>query len=81
MTPTRRCWRRPRGAVDFSQRGFMVERRKRALLGGEIAFEGGSSAGLNGGDWQRFSGRGTVTAEAMRQAQRARPDRAPRAAR
>ena len=38
------------------------------MLGGDIAFEGGSSAGLSGGDSQRFSGRGTVTAEALRQA-------------
>ena len=37
------------------------------VLGGDIGFEGGSSAGLSGGDTQRFSGRGTVTAEAMRQ--------------
>src|SRR6185369_17836920 len=33
-----------------------------------LAFEGGSSAGLSGGDSQRFSGRGTATAEGLRQA-------------
>jgi len=57
-----------KGRVDFSQRGFMVSGASAHVLGGELAFEGGSSAGLNGGDSQRFSGRGTATAEAMRQA-------------
>ena len=54
--------------VDFSQKGFVVSGASARTLGGEIAFEGGSSAGLNGGDSQRFSGRGTVSAEALRQA-------------
>ena len=57
-----------KGRVDFSQRGFVVSGASARALGGEIAFEGGSSAGLSGGDSQRFSGRGTVTAEALRQA-------------
>jgi uncharacterized protein YhdP len=57
-----------KGRVDFSQRGFMVSGASAHVLGGELAFEGGSSAGLNGGDSQRFSGRGTATAEAVRQA-------------
>ena len=54
--------------VDFSQKGFTVSAASARALGGELAFEGGSSAGLNGGDSQRFSGRGTATAEALRQA-------------
>jgi uncharacterized protein YhdP len=56
-----------KGRVDFSQRGFTVTAASARMLGGDIAFEGGSSAGLSGGDSQRFSGRGTVTAEALRQ--------------
>ena len=57
-----------KGRVEFSQRGFTVSAASARTLGGEIAFQGGSSAGLSGGDSQRFSGRGTVTAEALRQA-------------
>ena len=57
-----------KGRVDFSQRGFVVSGASARTLGGDLAFEGGSSAGLSGGDSQRFSGRGTVTAEALRQA-------------
>ncbi|MBV9891376.1 MAG: TIGR02099 family protein, partial [Rhizobacter sp.] len=57
-----------KGRVDFSQRGFTVSGGSAHALGGELAFEGGSSAGLNGGDSQRFSGRGTATAEGLRQA-------------
>ena len=57
-----------KGRVEFSQRGFTVSGASARTLGGEVAFEGGSSAGLSGGDSQRFSGRGTVTAEALRQA-------------
>ena len=57
-----------KGRVDFSQRGFTVTGATAHALGGELAFEGGSSAGLNGGDGQRFTGRGTATAEGLRQA-------------
>jgi len=57
-----------KGRVEFSQRGFTVTGATAHALGGDLAFEGGSSAGLNGGDSQRFSGRGTATAEALRQA-------------
>ncbi len=57
-----------KGRIDFSQRGFTVSGATARVLGGDLAFEGGSSAGLNGGDTQRFSGRGTATAEALRQA-------------
>ena len=68
MTPDTPLLAAAKGRVDFSQRGFTVSAASARTLGGEIAFEGGSSAGLNGGDSQRFSGRGTVTAEALRQA-------------
>ncbi|MDQ6640346.1 MAG: TIGR02099 family protein, partial [Pseudomonadota bacterium] len=56
-----------KGRVDFSQRGFVVSAASARVLGGDLVFEGGSSAGLSGGDSQRFSGRGTVTVEALRQ--------------
>ena len=68
MTPDTPLLSAAKGRVDFSQRGFTISAASARTLGGEIAFEGGSSAGLNGGDSQRFSGRGTVTAEALRQA-------------
>ncbi|MGZ8259880.1 MAG: YhdP family protein, partial [Caldimonas sp.] len=57
-----------KGRVDFSQRGFVVTGGTAHALGGELAFEGGSSSGLNGGDSQRFTARGTATAEGLRQA-------------
>jgi uncharacterized protein (TIGR02099 family) len=57
-----------KGKVDFSQRGFTISGASAHTVGGDLAFEGGSSAGLNGGDSQRFSGRGTATAEGLRQA-------------
>ena len=56
------------GRVEFSQRGFTVSGASAHALGGDLAFEGGSSAGLNGGDSQRFTGRGTATVEGLRQA-------------
>ncbi|MEO8312001.1 MAG: YhdP family protein [Caldimonas sp.] len=68
MTPDTPLLSSAKGRVDFSQRGFTISGASARTLGGEIAFEGGSSAGLSGGDSQRFSGRGTVTAEALRQA-------------
>ena len=54
--------------VDFSQKGFTVSAGSARVLGGDLIFDGGSSAGLNGGDTQRFNGRGTFSAEALRQA-------------
>ncbi|MEO7114301.1 MAG: YhdP family protein [Caldimonas sp.] len=54
--------------IDFSNKGFTVGAGSARVLGGELAFEGGTSAGLNGGDTQRFNGRGTFSAEALRQA-------------
>nr|HET7859264.1 AsmA-like C-terminal region-containing protein [Caldimonas sp.] len=57
-----------KGRVDFSQRGFTISGGSARTLGGELAFEGGTSAGLDGGDSQRFSGRGTATVEGLRQA-------------
>jgi uncharacterized protein (TIGR02099 family) len=68
MTPDTPLLAAAKAHVDFSQKGFLVSAASARTLGGEIAFEGGSSAGLNGGDGQRFSGRGTVSAEALRQA-------------
>jgi uncharacterized protein (TIGR02099 family) len=68
MSPDTPLLAAAKGRVDFSQRGFTVSGASAHVLGGELMFEGGSSAGLNGGDGPRFSGRGTATAEAMRQA-------------
>ncbi|HEY2189243.1 MAG TPA: YhdP family protein, partial [Caldimonas sp.] len=68
MSPDTPLLAAAKGRVDFSQRGFTVIGASAHALGGELAFEGGSSNGLNGGDTQRFSGRGTATAEGLRQA-------------
>jgi uncharacterized protein (TIGR02099 family) len=68
MTPDTPLLAAAKARVDFTQKGFTVSGASARTLGGEIAFEGGSSAGLNGGDQQRFSGRGTLTVEALRQA-------------
>jgi len=67
MTPDTPLLASAKARVDFSQKGFVVSGASARTLGGEIAFEGGSSAGLSGGEGQRFSGRGTVSAEALRQ--------------
>ena len=68
MTPDTPLLGGAKARIDFSQKGFTVNAGTARVLGGELAFEGGSSAGLGGGDTQRFNGRGTFTAEALRQA-------------
>ncbi len=57
-----------RARVDFTQQGFAVSQAAARLLGGEVAFAGGSVAQPGGRDVHRFSGQGTFTAEALRQA-------------
>ena len=52
-----------KGRVDFTQGSFSVVAASARVLGGELSFEGGSQ-----GDGQRFSGQGTATAEALRNA-------------
>ncbi|MEO8836733.1 MAG: DUF3971 domain-containing protein, partial [Caldimonas sp.] len=68
MTPDTPLLAAAKARVDFSQKGFAITAASARTLGGELAFEGGSSDGLNGGDRQRFSGRGVASAEALRQA-------------
>jgi uncharacterized protein (TIGR02099 family) len=53
-----------RARVDFTQSSYSVAAASARVLGGELSFEGGSQAG----NVQRFSGQGTVTAEALRRA-------------
>ena len=55
-----------RARVDFTGTGFAVSAATAKVLGGELAFEGGS--GSSGSGVSRFSGQGTATAEALRQA-------------
>ena len=59
-----------RARVDFTGNGFAVGAGTAKVLGGELAFEGGSgaSAGAVSGGVVRFSGQGTATAEGLRQA-------------
>ena len=53
-----------RGQVEFSDRGFAVRGARAQVLGGEAAFEGGTQKDGS----LLFTGQGTVTAAAMRQA-------------
>jgi len=53
-----------RGRVDFSQAGFKVVGASARVLGGELAFEGGSAADGT----LRFNGQGSVSADALRRA-------------
>ncbi|MEO6363606.1 MAG: YhdP family protein [Caldimonas sp.] len=55
-----------RGRVDISEHGFAVVAATARVLGGDLAFEGGS--GERGDGVQRFTGQGTFSAEALRQA-------------
>jgi uncharacterized protein (TIGR02099 family) len=68
MTPDTPLLGAAKARIDFSQKGFTVSAGSARVVGGDLTFEGGSSAGLNGGDTQRFNGRGTFSAEALRQA-------------
>ena len=68
MTPDTPLLGAAKARIDFTQKGFTVSGGTARVVGGELAFDGGSSAGLGGGDTQRFNGRGTFTAEALRQA-------------
>ena len=59
-----------RARVDFTEKGFDVGAGSARVLGGELAFEGGSgpSAGSSGDGVPRFTGQGTFSADALRQA-------------
>ena len=54
--------------IDFSHQGFTVASASARLLGGEVAFAGGSVAQPDGRGLHRFSGQGSFTADALRQA-------------
>ena len=64
MTPDTPLLAAAKARVDFTQSGFNVVAGTARVLGGDLAFEGGSQ----GANVQRFSGQGTVTAEALRHA-------------
>jgi uncharacterized protein (TIGR02099 family) len=53
-----------RGRVDFTQRGFTIVGASARTLGGDASFEGGTQADGS----MRFTGQGTVTAEALKRA-------------
>jgi len=55
-----------RGRVDITEKGFAVTGGNAHVLGGELAFEGGSGTGADA--VKRFTGQGTFSAEALRQA-------------
>ncbi|RVT52472.1 YhdP family protein [Rubrivivax albus] len=50
-----------RGRVDFTERGFTVQPSRAQVLGGELAFDGGTQADGS----LRFRGQGQATAEAL----------------
>jgi uncharacterized protein (TIGR02099 family) len=63
MTPDTPLLASAKGRVDFTQSTFAVVGGNARVLGGELSFEGGSQ-----GNAQRFTGQGSVTAEALRHA-------------
>lgn len=64
MTPDTPLLAAAKARIDFTQSAFSVTAASARVLGGDLGFEGGSQ----GGNVQRFSGQGTVTAEALRHA-------------
>jgi uncharacterized protein (TIGR02099 family) len=64
MTPDTPLLAAAKARIDFTQGSFSVAAASARVLGGELSFEGGSQ----GGNVQRFSGQGTITAEALRHA-------------
>ncbi|MGZ5238819.1 MAG: YhdP family protein [Caldimonas sp.] len=63
MTPDTPLLAGAKGRVDFTQSGFTVAAASARVLGGDLAFDGGTQ-----GEVQRFSGQGTATAEGLRNA-------------
>ncbi len=66
MTPDTPLLGGARGRVDITEKGFAVSHGTAQVLGGALAFEGGSATPGDG--IQRFTGQGTFSAEALRQA-------------
>jgi uncharacterized protein (TIGR02099 family) len=64
MTPDTPLLAAAKARVDFTQSAFNVVAGSARVLGGNLSFDGGSQ----GGNVQRFSGQGTITAEALRHA-------------
>jgi uncharacterized protein (TIGR02099 family) len=63
MTPDTPLFAGAKARVDFAQNSFSVAAGSARVLGGDLSFEGGSQ-----GNAQRFSGQGTISAEALRHA-------------
>ncbi len=63
MTPDTPLLGAAKARIDFTQSAFTVSAGTARVLGGDLSFEGGSQ-----GDNQRFTGQGTATAEALRNA-------------
>jgi uncharacterized protein (TIGR02099 family) len=68
MTPDTPLLAAAKARIDFTHQGFSVASASARLLGGELAFSGGSVAQPSGKDLHRFTGQGTFSAEALRQA-------------
>ncbi|MEO8921570.1 MAG: AsmA-like C-terminal region-containing protein, partial [Caldimonas sp.] len=64
VTPDTPLLAAAKARVDFTQSSFSVAAASAHVLGGDLAFEGGSQ----GTNVQRFNGQGTMTAEALRHA-------------
>src|SRR5450755_3601060 len=64
MTPDTPLLAGARARIEFTQNAFTVAAASARVLGGDLAFEGGSQ----GRDMQRFVGQGTIAAEALRRA-------------
>ncbi len=66
MTPDTPLLGATKGRVDMTEKGFAVIGGNAQVLGGELAFEGGSGTAADA--VKRFTGQGTFSVEALRQA-------------
>ena len=66
MTPDTPLLGAVRARVDITEKGFSVGAASARVLGGDLAFEGGSGGAGDG--VQRFTGQGSFSAEALRSA-------------
>ena len=66
MTPDTPLLAATRGRVEVTEKGFNVPAATARMLGGELAFEGGSGSSADAP--LRFTGQGSFSAEALRQA-------------
>jgi uncharacterized protein (TIGR02099 family) len=69
LTPETPFLARTRGNITFDEHGFAIAGAQARALGGDVRIEGGTRAGVRGGDpFVLIRAQGTATAEGLRQA-------------